>query len=298
MSKKLKLLLTTIMMIAAAFLLSTGVSATEARSGTVTGSVVNIRSTPSVNGRWLLSVSKGSKVLIMDQVGNWFKVGYNGTVGYMSADYVTPRCADEGKYGSGVVTGSFVYIRSAADSAATARATLSEGLNVKITGVKDGWYQVKYDDFEGYMHPDYVEPIKVAETNTVSRQTKTEGQKIVEIAKKYIGIPYVWGGNTPKQGFDCSGLVVYVYKEWSGYQFQLRTRLYLDGTSIKYSNLVAGDLVFFDTAGYGNITHVGIYVGDGQLLHAPKPGTKVRIESMAPGSYYARTFVCARRIAG
>ena len=123
-------------------------------------------------------------------------------------------------------------------------------------------------------------------------------KRIVEIAKKYIGIPYVWGGNTPKQGFDCSGLVVYVYKEWSGYQFQLRTRLYLDGTSIKYSNLVAGDLVFFDTAGYGNITHVGIYVGDGQFIHAPKPGTRVRIESMAPGSYYARTFVCARRIAG
>ncbi len=298
MSKKIKLLLTTIVMVAAAFLLSTGVSATEARSGTVTGSVVNIRSTPSVNGRWLLSVSQGNKVLILDRVGNWFKVGYNGTVGYMSADYVSPRCADEGSYGSGVVTGSFVYIRADADSSSTARATLTEGENVKIVGVKDGWYQVRYGNFKGYMHPDYVEPIKTAEGNSVSRQTKTEGQKIVEIAKKYIGIPYVWGGNTPKQGFDCSGLVVYVFREWNDYEFQLRTRLYLNGTSIKYANLVAGDLVFFDTVGNGNITHVGIYVGNGQFIHAPKPGTKVRIESMASGSFYARTFVCARRIAG
>ena len=295
MSRKLKILLSAMVMVMAAIVFSSGAHATEVRSGTVTGNVVNIRETPSVNGKWMLSVSKGCKVIVMEQVNNWFKVGYNGTVGYMSADYLDPYCQDEGTYGSGVVTGSFVYLRADTSSASTARATLSEGLNVKINGIKDGWYEVSYGDYKGFMHPDYVEPIKVATTTTVTRTTVTEGQKIVNIAKKYIGVPYVWGGSTPR-GFDCSGLVTYVYNEWSGYKFKLRTRLYLNGTSIKYANLAPGDLVFFDTAGRGNITHVGIYVGGGQFIHAPKPGTSVRIESMASG-YYARTFVCARRIA-
>ena len=296
MSKTLKYLLTTAVMMFAAVLLTTGAYATEVRSGTVTGNVVNIRETPSASGKWLMSVPKGGKVIIMDQTNNWFKVGYNGTVGYMTADYVEPVCDDDGAYGSGVVTGSFVYLRADTSAASMARATLSEGLNVKIKGVKDGWYCVSYGKFEGYMHPDYVEPIKVATTTTVARTTITEGQKIVNIAKKYIGVRYVWGGSTPS-GFDCSGLVTYVFNEWAGYKFKMRTRLYLNGTSIKYANLTAGDLVFFDTAGRGNITHVGIYVGGGQVIHAPKPGTSVRIESMASGSYYARTFVCARRIA-
>ncbi len=296
MKNKLKILLTAAVMMVAAFVLMTGAYATEARSGNVTGSVVNIRETPSASGKWLMSVAKGEKVIILDQTNNWFKVGYNGTVGYMMADYVEPVCDDEGTYGSGVVTGSFVYLRAEPSSTSLARATLSEGLNVQIKGIKDGWYHVKYGSFDGYMHPDYVEPIKVATTTRVTRTTVTEGQKIVNIAKKYIGTPYVWGGSTPK-GFDCSGLVTYVYNEWAGYKFKMRTRLYLNGTSISYANLTAGDLVFFDTAGRGNITHVGIYVGNGQFIHAPKPGTKVRIESMASGSYYARTFVCARRIA-
>ena len=296
MSRKLKILLSLMVMVMTAIIFSSVSYATEVRSGTVTGNVVNIRETPSVNGRWLLSVSKGCKVIVMDQVNNWFKVGYNGTVGYMSAEYLDPYCDDEGTYGSGVVTGSFVYLRADTSAASTARATLSEGLNVKINGVRDGWYQVSYGDYEGYMHPDYVEPIKVATTTTVAPTTITEGQKIVNIAKKYIGVPYVWGGSTPN-GFDCSGLVTYVFNEWSGYKFKMRTRLYLNGTSVNYANLAAGDLVFFDTAGRGNITHVGIYIGGGQFLHAPKPGTTVRIESMASGTYYARTFVCARRIA-
>ena len=123
-----------------------------------------------------MSVPKGGKVIIMDQTNNWFKVGYNGTVGYMTADYVEPVCDDDGAYGSGVVTGSFVYLRADTSAASMARATLSEGLNVKIKGVKDGWYCVSYGKFEGYMHPDYVEPIKVATTTTVARTTITEGQ--------------------------------------------------------------------------------------------------------------------------
>lgn len=296
MQKKIKLALVLALMLAAMIAIGITVSAEEVRSGTVTGSVVNIRSTPSTNGNWVASLSKGCKVIIHEQVNDWFKVSYYGNTGFMAADYVVPQCDEDTPYGYGVATGSFVYIRAAASTDSIARGTISEGVNVQITGVKDGWYEVKYGDITGYMSPDYVQPIKVKTTATVAQVTITEGQKIVNIAKKYLGIKYVWGGSTPSTGFDCSGFTQYVYKEY-GITIRVRTQQYLDGTSVKYSELQPGDLVFFDTKRNGTIAHVGIYIGGGQFIHAPTYGKPVQITSIASG-FYRNTFVCARRLVG
>ncbi len=279
-------------------------SATEVLAGTVTGNGVNLRQSPSLSGKSLTTLSKGERVVIMDRFNWWYKISYNGKVGYMSAEYVEPTYNDQAEFGYAVVTGSYVHVRSGTSVTSSIVATLSEGLNVKITGVRSGWYCVAYESYTGYMHPDYLEPIQVlnparppASSSTTKPPEKTEGEKIVELAKQYMGIRYVWGGSTPTQGFDCSGLVVWVFREWNDYEFRRRTQLYLNGISVEYSELVPGDLVFFDTGGQGNITHVGIYVGDNKFIHAPKPGTTVTITTMAPGSYYYRTFKCARRIA-
>lgn len=276
-------------------MLSTTAFADDVYTGVVTGSVVNVRDTPSVNGKWLLGLSKNAKIIIMSQEGNWYKVGYKGTTGYVSADYVKPYCGGEGNYGYGVVTGSIVFMRSKPDTSGIQVATLSEGVNVKIVAIEDGWYKVKYGKFTGYMHPDYVEPIKVSVAPTVSSFSSSQGQKIVSMAKNYIGIKYVWGGTTPSVGFDCSGFTQYVFAK-CGYTLKNRTQQYTNGTSVSYRNLKPGDLVFFATNGNGRISHVGIYVGNGTFIHAPKPGSYVKISSMAYGSYYQRTFVCARRI--
>jgi cell wall-associated NlpC family hydrolase len=113
---------------------------------------------------------------------------------------------------------------------------------------------------------------------------------VVGIAMRYLGVPYVWGGESPA-GFDCSGLVAYVYSQvgvslphYTGAQWNM-------GVPVARSDLQPGDLVFFDGLG-----HVGIYVGGNEFIHAPHTGDVVKISSMT--GWYADTYVGARRITG
>jgi len=116
---------------------------------------------------------------------------------------------------------------------------------------------------------------------------------VVGIAEQYLGVPYVFGGESPS-GFDCSGLVAYVYAQVgvSLPHYTVAQYNYADSVSVSRSQLEPGDLVFF--AGLG---HVGIYVGGGQFIHAPHTGSVVRIDSLS-GGWYASEYDGAKRILG
>jgi cell wall-associated NlpC family hydrolase len=115
------------------------------------------------------------------------------------------------------------------------------------------------------------------------------GTRVVDYAKRFTGIRYVYGGSSPRSGFDCSGFVRYVYAHF-GLSLAHSSYAQFDrGHRVRRSALRPGDLVFFDGLG-----HVGIYVGNGRFIHAPHSGTRVRIQTLA-GWYNAR-FVGARRL--
>lgn len=125
-----------------------------------------------------------------------------------------------------------------------------------------------------------------------SSSSKSKGQALVDTAKKYMGVKYVWGGTSPS-GFDCSGLVQYVCRQ-NGISVNRTSREQIkNGVAVSKSDLQPGDLVFF--ARNGVIHHVGIYVGNGNMIHAPQTGDVVKISSIET-SYRQKQYAGARRV--
>ena len=111
-----------------------------------------------------------------------------------------------------------------------------------------------------------------------------------------VGTPYRWGGNTPAGGFDCSGLVDYIYRNAANLQLPRTSRQMssMSGTTLKrMADLVSGDLVFFD--GHSGISHVGVYVGKGRFVHAPNSGGTVRLDDI-DGPYWRDHFAYGKRL--
>ena len=120
----------------------------------------------------------------------------------------------------------------------------------------------------------------------------SKGQAIVNEAKKYLGIKYVYGGSTPK-GFDCSGLVKYVLAKNGISVSRTSAAQSKQGVTVSKNNLRPGDLLFF--AKNGRVHHVGIYAGNGQMIHAPHTGAKIRYDSINT-PYRQKEFYCAKRM--
>jgi len=138
--------------------------------------------------------------------------------------------------------------------------------------------------------------IRVLPPNTATGlDVKDQGAAVARTAQTLLGAPYREGGSLP-DGFDCSGLVNYVFAHHGLAVPRDVRRLALAGAEVPRGGIAPGDLVFFATTG-GGPTHVGIAIGAGRFIHAPKRGDVVRIESMS-ASYWTSRFVAARRVAG
>ncbi len=134
-----------------------------------------------------------------------------------------------------------------------------------------------------------VSPLEVSRAGSIA-----DGQRILDIARQNLGVPYSYGGTTPA-GFDCSGFVQYVFKQ-CGYQLsRTASGQYQQGTAVSKSDLMIGDIVVFACNG-GGIDHSGIYAGDNRFIHSSSPRSGGVITSSMSESYYSRSYVGARRI--
>lgn len=144
-------------------------------------------------------------------------------------------------------------------------------------------------------------PVETQPT-TIAQAHKVRVQKAQKTAMNklmgQLGKPYRWGGNSPRTGFDCSGLVYYAYKDLVNIRIpRTANEMYhlRDARPVNRSELESGDLVFFRTQGRGTADHVGVYVGNGKFIQSPRTGQDIQITSLSE-DYWVRHYVGARRV--
>lgn len=288
--KKAQRLRTATLTLALTALCATGAAA-AAGTGTVTASALRLRAGMSTGSTVLGTAYRGEKVRVLEVAGDWYKVSYGGVEGYMHGDYLEVT-ADEIFSGTVRVSDS-LNVRTGPGTEYDRVDALGNGTAVTITGEEKGWYQISYGEGKnGWVSGDYIlrqDGIQVGTNQSL-------GERIVAYARQFLGAPYVWAGNGPKT-FDCSGFTKYVYTHF-GYNIYrtASTQLQNDGRAVSRSELRPGDLVFFKNPGETKAcSHVGIYMGGGQFIHASSGAGKVTISDLTTG-WYNDKYVGAKRI--
>ena len=218
------------------------------------------------------------------------------------------------------VSASSLKVRKEPNTTAEVIDSLTQNTQVSITEQLDGWYQIKIGNQIGYVSSSYISDTRVQETTSRSSSTKrgetvqnstkvapeasTEttntatsatGEAVVAYAKQYLGYSYVAGGASPSTGFDCSGFTQYVYKHFGITLNRVSKDQSKNGVAVDKANLQPGDILLFKGSSGSAIGHVGIYIGNGQFIHAENPKTDVCITSMS-SNYYTTRYVGARRV--
>ena len=234
-----------------------------------TTDLVNIRKEPSTDSDIVMVVDVNTKLKVIGENGNWYQVETSEGNAYVSKDYLSTKQTEITTRGS-------------------------------IDRTAENDKDVEKEDSKSSSKKTETEQINSSNTNNVT------GSKIVSYAKKFLGVPYVYGGASPS-GFDCSGFTMYVYDKYGvsmSHGAQAQSRLGKKVSANKSSktsllnNLKAGDLVFFlDYETMDEIGHCGIYIGNGNFIHASSgSGYCVKIDSLLPGEYYNTRYCAARRV--
>ena len=260
--------------------------------GAETTTAVHLRTGAGTGNAIIATVGEGTALIVEADTGSgWYKVNYDGEIGYMSADYLSFSETMD-LTAQGWVDGSDVRMRAAAGTDSEIVRVTTYGESVEILGVDGEWYKVSAGGKTGYIRGDYVsftepDPSQAPAAGSI-------GEQIVAFAEQFLGTPYVWAGSSPS-GFDCSGFVSYVFKNFGYTVNRTAASMYTNGVAVDKSELQIGDAVFFASSSE-SIGHVGIYIGDGEFIHSSSGCGYVTISGLDE-SYYSRMYVGARRIA-
>ena len=199
------------------------------------------------------------------------------------------------------ITASKLNVRAypSTDEHGTILGKLSFGDAVTVTGKSNKWYRIKFSNngvtCDAYVSREYVDTTPTSGGSSGGSTSSGSGTAtdIANFAMSFVGYSYVWGGMSPSTGFDCSGLMYYVLTQYGYSMKRVANDQMTQGTAVSRDNLQVGDLVFFGYGSYAN--HVGMYIGNGNFVHASTPSTGVRVNSLNE-TYYNTRYIGARRI--
>lgn len=242
--------------------------------GSIDPSLCNMRSLPTTESDLVAQITSGETVYIFGFNCGWYKVKYNGMIGYIRSDLVT--LLEKPYINSGVAATIF-------DNSNNSNSTSSSDSTGTSSSSDNDTSSDSYSESDNSNSTD----------NNSTTYSGGIGEQAAAYAQKFVGYPYVYGGNGPSS-FDCSGFVKYVYAQF-GYNInRTATAQMSNGYSVSKSELRPGDLVFFYNG--GGIGHVGMYIGNNQFIHAANSRSGVIITSLS-SSWYQERYAGARRIA-
>ena len=236
----------------------------------------NVREAPDTSSDVVAQAPKDDTCFIIGFNCGWFKVSFNGQIGYVRSDLVTMLESPYANTGSKGNTYKESTKRTAAsDSSAADTVTAAPAASATPKAA----------------------PAATSASAAKPAASNALGDRICAYAQQFLGYSYVYGGASPAAGFDCSGLVYYVYKHF-GYTIgrTAADQLY-SGTQVSRSNLQPGDIVLFERtySSSSRATHAGIYIGNGNFIHAANSRTGVVITSRS-NEYYSSRLICGVRV--
>ena len=247
---------------------------------------------PMFSASIITNLCEGTRVEVISISDKWCKISYDGTEGF-----IYPYCI-EGDFSAlqqtkGIVTGASINVRTGPGMNYDIITQLPYDTVVDLLGKEKSWYHISFDGVEGYMSASYIKEY-YGDMPTVI------GEYVVEYAKEFMGVPYVWGGASPKC-FDCSGFTMYVFKEF-GYEMlhSASAQWQSSGRYVERSALQPGDLVLFADPAFcrgKSCSHVGIYIGNNEFIHASSSNGEryVRISDLSE-PYYNKYYKGAKRL--
>ncbi|MDQ3548196.1 MAG: C40 family peptidase [Chloroflexota bacterium] len=268
------------------------------------GSWLNLRSGPSVAADVMTAIPDGAPVEVLEPVQldeegvAWSMVRYDGVVGYSAAAYLGGFSTANANMDDGLLTvggtgGDGLSLRESPDAAAGRLTTLSEGTQAWLLdgpvsdAAGDTWYQIEADGLVGWSNGGYL--------SAAGSGASATGAAIVDAALGYLGVPYVWAGTTP-DGFDCSGFTWFIVSNVADSDFPRPDEdQVVYGSEIAAGDLAPGDLIFFRNTYQWGLSHVGIYLGDGQFISASGEHDAVGISSLSD-PYWSTRYLTARRV--
>lgn len=250
---------------------------------------LNVRENPNTGAAIVGKMTNHTACEILDEVDGWYHITSGEVEGYVSSEFIVTGIEAkligmEIAYKKAVVQANALNVRAAASEDAEIVTQVAKGEELEVIEVLDGWVKCALNTDEVYVKAEYVE-VKNGFNTAVTLAQLRYGMEVSDVrvdlceyAIQFVGNPYVWGGTSLTKGADCSGFVLSVFKNY-GITLPHYSKSQSDyGTEISYKDAQPGDLLFYGSSA-SSISHVAIYIGDGQIVHANDEKTGIIISN-------------------
>lgn len=280
---------------------------------------LRLRAEPDLDSEIIDQAPYGTVLSVLGEQDGWCKVLYNDQVGWMKSEFlVDPSQIDPSLLNLNqtkptsikVVTVDVLNVRTGPGTDFPKLGTLNGGTLVSVLEENGQWSMIEFQGNKAWVFNEYLAntdaqslvqalggpeaSANLAQPPVSSLQESNSGSLVVQIAEKYLGVPYVWGGSTPEEGFDCAGFVQYVFGELGIALPHGAEAISNYGVPVAFEDLRPGDVIFFENTYRYGVSHLGIWVGNNMFIHAPEPGSVVSYEELK--GFYLSHYWGARRL--